>query len=93
MIYYSISLFCTTFPIVFVFVLFILTWKWLYGASLVNSPSARSTSKPRRSRHRGTTNASYIVDTSDTSLFVPVSNKLHVNYCKTACLFSVKTKR
>ena len=96
MIYYSISLFCTTFPIVFVLVLFILTWKWLYGANLVSSPSAYFASKrPRRSRHhRGTTevkaNASWNSDISyaadDDALPVPVSNGLHASYCITVYL-------
>ena len=86
MICYSVSLFCTIFPIVFVSVLFMLTWKWLHGANPLSSPSARFTSKPRRSQHhRGTTenktNASWNSDISytvDASLHVPVSiNELH----------------
>ena len=89
MIYYSISLFCTTFPIVFVFVLFVLTWKWLGGTKLVSSPSARSTSKSRRLRHRRGTTEIKTNASVDASPMVPVSNKLHVNCYKTVHVYLV----
>lgn len=92
MIYYSISLFCTIFPIVFVFVLLILTWKWLYGVNLLSSPSARSTSKPRRSRHRR--GATEIKTNAVDALSIPVSKLLYNStcfICPTSPVFSVKS--
>ena len=89
MIYFSISFFCTSFPIVFVLLLFILTWKWLYGADIVSRPPARFSSKAKRSRHRRTTESKIITDcyggapdTVDAPLQLPVSTKLHENMLK-----------
>lgn len=84
MMIYFILLFCTTFPLVIVLVIFVLTWKSLRGTNKGSRPSARSTPKPRRSRHHRTTgiktnksleNNAPCIAASDASLHVSFESK------------------
>lgn len=105
---YLVSLFCTTFPVVIVLLLFVLTWKSLYGADKGGRPSGRFDSKRSCTRHHRTTTVKNLkskasctaaVDDASISLHVPVSTELykilnqHLSFLDCMHLtFSVKIK-